>query len=75
MSMPCFEIGKCKLANYTNDVNKDLSLIKGDEIVKLSFNEDDGCFDKSSNESIYYMSNLTYNCAQEAGNGIVTDVS
>ena len=75
LSLSCFEIGKCKLGNYTNDVKEELSLIKGDKIVKLGFNENDGCFEKTSNDSIYYVSNLTYSCPQEASQGIVTDVS
>ena len=60
------------LSNYTNE---DLSLITGEKTVKLGFNEKDGCFEKSSNESIYFTSNLTYGCEQEATSNIVTDVS
>ena len=75
LSLQCFEIGKCKLNNYTNDQNEDLSLITGEKVVKLGFNEVDGCFEKISDTSIYYTSNLTYSCLQEASSGIVTDVS
>ena len=74
LSLPCFQFGKCKLSNYTNEANQDLSSITGEKTVKLRFNENDGCFDKTSNDSIYFTSNLTYNCEQAATSGIVTDV-
>ena len=60
------------LSTYTND---DLTLITGEKTVKLGFNEKDGCFEKSSNESIYFTSNLTYGCEQKSTDSIVTDVS
>ena len=74
LTLPCFQIGQCKLSNYTNDSNEDLSLITGEKTVKMRFNENDKCFDKTSADTINFSSNLTYNCAQEASTGIVTDV-
>ena len=74
LTLPCFQIGQCKLSNYTNESNEDLSLITGEKTVKMRFNENDKCFDKTSADTINFSSNLTYNCAQEASTGIVTDV-
>ena len=74
MSLPCFQIGNCTLPNYKNDANEDLGLIVGNKTVKLGFNENDKCFDKTSGETILYTSNLTYNCSQESSSGIVTNV-
>ena len=74
LSLPCFQIGNCSLSKYKNDANEDLGLIIGDKTVKLGFNENDGCFAKTSGDTILYTSNLTYSCPQESG-GIVTDVS
>ena len=74
LSLSCFQIGNCTLSKYKNDANKDLGLITGEETIKLGFNEDDKCFDKTSGETISYISNLTYSCSQESGDGIVTDV-
>ena len=75
LRLSCFDIGKCNLSNYTNDANEDLSSITGEKTVKLGFNENDGCFDKTNSETISYTSNLTYSCTQESSLGIVTDVS
>ena len=75
LGLGCFQIGKCPLIVYPNDANEDLSLITGEKTVKLGFNENDGCFDKTNSETISYTSNLTYQCTQESSSGIITNVS
>ena len=75
LSLPCFQIGNCTLSKYTNDANEDLGLITGEKTIKLGFNENDKCFDKTSGQTISYTSHLTYSCPQESTSGIVTDVS
>ena len=76
LSLSCFKIGNCTLSAYKNDANEDLGLITGEKTVKLDFNENDKCFDKSnSGDTISFVSNLTYTCTQETPTGIVTGVS
>ena len=74
LGLGCFQIGNCPLIGYPNTI-EDLSLITGEKTVKLGFNENYGCFDKTNSETISYSSNLTYTCSQESSSGIITDVS
>ena len=43
--------------------------------MRLGFNENDKCFDRTNGDTISFMSNMTYSCPQESSTGIVTDVS
>ena len=80
MTLPCFTLNTCNLTVYTNEaINDDLSTIETDTKITLPFEYDHNgvaksCFDKTSNDSIFYTTTLAYNCEQASG-GLVTEVS